>query len=66
MSAPSLLDRLQHFTDVSPNKVALSFLDEGGNVIKNSALTYADISKRSSALSEHLVSGDKALKMGDR
>ena len=62
----SLLERLAQWAKKQPDKSALSFLDDRGEIIVNS-LSYAELEQRSSWLAvhllnqEHLVVGDRVL-----
>ena len=63
----SLLDRLQYWALHHPQKSALSFLDDEGEICRTGlgSLTYLDLAQRSSALAIHLLQQQK-LKAGDR
>lgn len=64
--APSLLEKLDKWVTETPEKIAMSFLDDKGDVIKKSCLTYSDIAVQSSNLAEYLKSPESHLKSGDR
>jgi acyl-CoA synthetase (AMP-forming)/AMP-acid ligase II len=57
-----LLDALMHWTKKTPEKMALSFLNEKGDV--SVSLTYRDISAKSSNLASHLLKA--GVTQGDR
>jgi acyl-CoA synthetase (AMP-forming)/AMP-acid ligase II len=59
----SLLDRLQCWALKYPNKTALSFLDDHGEICRE--LNYFDLARRSSLLAIHLLQ-QHHLKAGDR
>ena len=67
-SSPStLLDQLQYWAVHHPQKSALSFLDDQGEICRTGlgTLTYLDLAQRSSVLAIHLLQQQK-LKAGDR
>ena len=64
--APTLLDLLEKWTQKTPNKIAMSFLNDSAEIIKYSSLTYSEISVRSSQLAAHLASGQTPLAVGNR
>jgi len=63
----SLLDRLHYWTVHHPQKSALSFLDDQGEICRSGlgTLTYLDLTQRSSSLAMHLLQQQK-LQAGDR
>lgn len=58
-----LLDCIEYWAQEQPNKVAFSFLDDGGEITQS--LTYAEINLQSSRLGAHLISLP-GVKAGDR
>ena len=50
---PSLLERLVHWSDTKPEKVALTFVDDKG--IATSSLTYHDLTDNAKKLSHYLL-----------
>lgn len=65
-AAPTLLELLDGWTQKTPDKTALSFLDDSAEIVRGCSLSYSDISTRSSHLAAHLTSGQNALTVGDR
>ena len=65
-AALTLLEKLDKWAVETPQKVALSFLDESGDIVKGSSMTYCDISVKSTNLAGYLMSGKYSLKVGDR
>ena len=64
--APALLELLEKWTLKTPNKIAMSFLNDSADVIKSTSLTYLEISVKSSQLAAHLTSGQTPLTVGNR
>ena len=65
-AALTLLEKLDKWAVETPQKVALSFLDESGDIVKGSSMTYCDISVKSTNFAGYLMSGKYSLKVGDR
>jgi acyl-CoA synthetase (AMP-forming)/AMP-acid ligase II len=64
--APNLLDKLEKWATETPNKIAMSFLDDKGDILRKSSMTYSDIALQSSNLAEYLQSPESNIKSGDR
>jgi len=62
--AELLLDRVRRHVAATPDKQALSWLDDHGEVV--TSLTYAEIERQSSQLAAHLSSKGCGLAEGDR
>ena len=62
----SLLEKIEKWAVETPHKIAMSFLNDSGDVMEGSSMTYLDISVRSSNLAAHLMSGKYRLRIGDR
>ena len=65
-TALTLLEKLDKWSRETPLKVAMSFLDESGDVVKGSSMTYSDINVKSTNLAAHLMSAKYNLNVGDR
>jgi acyl-CoA synthetase (AMP-forming)/AMP-acid ligase II len=64
--AINLLDKLEKWATETPNKIAMSFLDDKGDILRRSSKTYSDIALQSSNLAEYLRSPESNIKSGDR
>ena len=64
--APNLLDKLEKWATETPDKIAMSFLDDKGDILPKSSMTYSDVAIQSSNLAEYLRSPESNMKSGDR